>query len=167
LLIATPALFLTGAACTPAPRGPASSADSRLAPAYERSAILDPRLQQAADRFRAWVLEQKAPSGAPLFSRVEALPVTVTTMPYGIGAYQQEPRLPVIVTTGSGWQELTRERRERQTAAAARDLFERVQQSGAAPPILPTLTVQTPQGYVLAWINDLAEGKKLLHGDVE
>ena len=53
---------------------------------------------------------------APLFSRVEVLPPTRTVLPYGVGAYQQEPRLPAILTIGPGW--ASQEPEEKEVAAA-------------------------------------------------
>src|SRR5438045_5920014 len=75
----------------------------------------DPKLKTVAEDWQRWILEQApTPGGAPLFSRAELLPVTVTTLPYGVGAYQQQPRWPVILTTGPGWSALKREQKEKQ-----------------------------------------------------
>jgi hypothetical protein len=134
-------------------------------PAESQAAITDPKLKAAAEGWRDWVFQQKS-AGQPLFSRVENLPVTVTTLPYGVGAYQQQPRLPVILTTGPGWSALKPEQKEEQTARAYRELGDRLQQAGLTIECRPTLTLQTPQGMLLAWVNDIADTRKLIHGDI-
>jgi hypothetical protein len=155
--------------CGPCDRGQqAAQADSPLAPAYSRSGIADPKLRQAAEQFQHWVLQQKAtPDGQPLFSKAELLPVTQTTLPYGVGAYQQQPRLPVIVTTGPGWPKLSAADKEKTIAQAYADLAGRVQAAEPGTQVRPTLTVQTPQGVLLSWINEMPSGRKLIHGDVD
>jgi hypothetical protein len=175
----------------PEPRPPAQRAG--LAPAYVRSQINDPKLRALAQEFKTWVLLQRTtarppeppprprpefptgttqqqPAGtrtnsAPLFSRVEVLPPTPTVLPYGVGAYQQEPRLPAILSTGPGWAIQQPEEKEAVAARAFRELAGRLEALQLDPPLRPTLTIQTPSGLELAWINDLVAGRKNIHGD--
>ena len=73
-----------------------------LPPAYTRDKILDPKLAEVARAFTAWAGEQKVQAGA-VFGRVEVLPPAPTLLPYGIGTYQKQLRLPAILITGPGW----------------------------------------------------------------
>ena len=102
---------------------------------------------------------------APLFRRVEVPPPTRTVLPYGVGAYQQEPRLPAILTTGPGWASQEPEEKEAVAAQAFANLSQALEALKLDPPLRPTLTIQTPSGLELAWINDLIEGRKNIHGD--
>jgi hypothetical protein len=88
-----------------------------------------------------------------------------TVQPYGVGAYQQEPRLPVILTTGPGWAALKPPEKEEMAAQAFQDFSERLQALQREPPLQPTLTIQTSQGMELAWINHLDPSGKNVHGD--
>jgi hypothetical protein len=138
------------------------------APPASRAAITDPKLRAAAEAWQEWALQQKEMTqGQPLFSRVELLPVTMTTLPYGVGANQQQPRLPVIVTTGPGWPALKPEQKEEQLTRVYRELQDRLHTAGRDAECRPTLTLQTPQGMLLAWVNDLADAGKLIHGDTK
>lgn len=148
---------------TAAPPAPATA---DLPPAYPRALITDPRVAQAAQEFRDWVDQQKA-GEQPVFGRVEILPPLPTLQPYGIGTYEKVPRLPAILTTGPGWATLPKERREALTAAAFTDLTERLAAISEEPPLRPTITIQTPQGLELAWVNSIIPGRRLLHGDGE
>jgi hypothetical protein len=159
-------LALAAAGCGragPAPQAP--EADSPLAPAYTRSVITDPKLREAAEQFQRWALGQKAADGQPLFGKVELLPVTETTLPYGVGAYQKEPRLPVLLTTGPGWSKLKAAEKEKEIARVYEDLADRVGRASPGRRVRSTLTVQTPQGVLLSWINEAPAGRKLIHGD--
>jgi len=151
--------------CKPPPPPPQAPAAGNLPPAYPRSTITDPKVADAARAFTAWVQEQQA-SGKPVFDKVEVLPPVPTLLPYGIGTYQKVPRLPVVLTTGPGWKELSADRREAMTAAAFVDLSDRLT-AAKVNPLLPTVTIQTPQGLELAWVNDVPPGRRLLHGDGE
>jgi hypothetical protein len=154
---------LTGAAgCRPA--APPAAAD--LPPAYERATITDPKVAEVARGFTTWAGQQQA-GGQPMFGRVEVLPPASTLQPYGIGTYEKKPRLPAILTTGSGWAALPADRREAAVAAAFTELSDRLAGIKTEPPLRPTLTVQTPQGLELAWVNDVVPGRRLLHGDGE
>lgn len=139
---------------------PASPPSADLPPAYPRSQINDPRLAEAARGFTAWARAQTS-DGKPLYERVEMLPPVDTLLPYGMGAFQKSPRLPAILTTGSAWATLKEEAREEAVKLAFRELTSRLAES----PVKATLTVQTPQGLELAWVNEVIPGQKLLHGE--
>jgi universal stress protein E len=138
-----------------------------LPDAYPRAQFNDPRLRALAQEFQTWALGQRSAGAAPapLFSRVEVQPTTRTVLPYGVGAYQQEPRLPVILTTGAGWPAQEPEEKEAAAARAYRKLSRALDDLKLDPPLRPTLTIQTPSGLELAWINDRVEGRKNIHGD--
>jgi hypothetical protein len=137
-----------------------------LPPAYTRDKILDPKLGQVARSYTVWAGEQKVRAGA-VFSRVEVLPPAPTLLPYGIGTYQKQLRLPAILTTGPGWRELAGDDREALTARAFQELSRLLESSASTSAVHATLTIQTPQGLELCWINELEPGRKLLHGEVE
>jgi hypothetical protein len=141
-------------------------ASSELPPAYTRDKIIDPKLADVSRAFTGWVEAQKAGT-APIFSRVEVLPPTPTVLPYGIGANQKEVRLPAILITGAGWSSLKAQERESLAARAFSELAARLTAAKPEPPIRPSLTIQTPQGLELAWINSLEPGEKSLHGEQE
>jgi hypothetical protein len=121
---------------------------------------------EAARGFTAWA-EQQQIGNKPVFGQVEVLPPVPTLQPYGIGTYQKVSRLPVILTTGPGWAALPTGRREAVVVAAFTDLSDRLAGAKADPPLRPTVTVQTPEGLELAWVNDMTPGRRLLHGDGE
>ena len=135
-----------------------------LPPAYTRDKILDPKLAEAVRAFTAWVGEQKVQAGA-VFGKVEVLPPAPTLLPYGIGTYQKQPRLPAILITGPGWRTLAGDNREAVAAGAFQELSRLLGSSASATAVQATLTIQTPQGLELCWINDLETGGKLLHGE--
>lgn len=154
-------IMLTVAGCG-APTPPAEPTD--LPPAYTRSLTADPKLAEAGGQFTTWAEGQRS-GGQPVFSRIEVLPPTPTLSPYGVGTYQKESRLPAILTIGPGWNALKPDEREALVATAFQELTRRLEALKLAAPLRPTLTVQTPQGLELGWVNDLRQGKKLLHGD--
>ena len=92
------AALLTSAGC----HRPAVVTAGDLPPAYTRDKILDPKLTEVARAFKAWAGEQKSQAGAA-FGSVEVLPPAPTLLPYGIGTYQKQLRLPAILITGPGW----------------------------------------------------------------
>jgi hypothetical protein len=139
---------------------------SDLPPAYTRDKILDPKLAEVARAFTAWTDAQKAAAG-PVFGRVEVLPPAQTLLPYGIGTYQKQSRLPAILITGRGWASLSRDDREALAARAFQELSGLLESSATTPAVRATVTIQTPQGLELCWINDLEPGGKLLHGEDE
>jgi len=137
-----------------------------LPPAYTRDKILDPKLAEVARAFTAWAGAQKAQAGS-VFGKVEVLPPAPTLLPYGIGTYQKELRLPAILITGPGWRALSGDDREALAARAFQELSRLLESSDSASAVRATVTVQTPQGLELCWINDLQPGRKLLHGEDE
>jgi hypothetical protein len=134
-----------------------------LAPAYTRDKILDPKLAEVARAFTTWAGEQQALAG-PVFGKVEVLPPAPTLLPYGVGTYQKELRLPAILITGPGWRSLAHDDREALAARAFQQLTRLLESNAGASAVRATVTVQTPQGLELCWINDLEPGRKLLHG---
>ncbi len=150
----------------------ASGADSahrrsESSPGLRAAQINDPELEQFAQQFKTSALQRKS-GGAktdPLFSRVEVLPPTRTVLPYGVGSFQQELRLPTILTTGPGWASQNPEEKEAIAAQAFRELSQGIEALKLDPPLRPTLTIQTPSGLELAWMNDLDEGRRNIHGD--
>jgi hypothetical protein len=157
-------VWLTAVGCQRMPPPPAP-AEQELPPAYTSRQITDPALRQLAEESQIWILKQVGPGGQPLYSRAEILAPVQTVMPYGVGAYQQEPRLPVILTTGAGWTGLAREDKEAKVAEIFRLLTAKLETLMTQPPLRPTLTIQTPQGLELAWINYLDPSGKNLHAD--
>jgi hypothetical protein len=134
-----------------------------LPPAYARDKILDPKLAEVARAFTSWARDQKAKSEL-VFDKVEVLPPAPTLLPYGVGTYQKELRLPAILITGPGWRGLADDEREALAARAFQELARLLESTGSEPAVRATVTVQTPQGLELCWINDLEPGRKLLHG---
>ena len=137
-----------------------------LPPAYTRDKILDPKLAKVARAFTAWAGDQKTQAGA-VFGSVEVLPPAPTLLPYGIGTYQKQLRLPAILITGPGWLTLAADDREALAARAFQELSRLLDSSASASTVRATVTVQTPQGLELCWINNLEPGRKLLHGEDE
>jgi hypothetical protein len=136
-----------------------------LPPAYTSDQIVDPALRKVAEEIRTWAAQQVGAGRQPLYSHVEVLAPAQTVQPYGVGAYQQELRLPVILRTGPAWAGLPPEEKEAKVAQAFRQFSEQLQPLKHEPPLRPTLTVQTPQGMELAWVNHLDPGGKNVHGD--
>jgi hypothetical protein len=151
----------------PEPKPPARG--DGLPQAYPRSQINDPRLRALTEEYRTWVLQRRSagPNPVPLFSRLEVLPPVLTVLPYGVGAYEQEPRLPVIVTTGPGWTAQEPEAKEAIAAGLFGELSQRLAALALQPPLRPSLTIQTASGLELSWINDLVPGRRNVHGDEE
>ena len=137
-----------------------------LPPAYTRDKILDPKLAEVARSFTAWAGQQKVQPWA-VFSSVEVLPPAPTLLPYGIGTYQKQLRLPAILITGPGWRALAGDDREKLAARAFQELSRLLESSAGASGVRATVTIQTPQGLELCWINNLEPGRKLLHGEDE
>ena len=145
---------------------PAVPPAADLPPAYTRDKILDPKLAEVARAFTAWAGAQQVQAGA-VFGKVEVLPPAPTLLPYGIGTYQKQLRLPAILITGPGWRALAGDDRERLAARAFQELSRLLESSAGASAVRATVTIQTPQGLELCWINDLEPGRKLLHGEDE
>jgi hypothetical protein len=136
-----------------------------LPPAYTSNRITDPELRRLAEEIRDWAGAQVVAGLRPLYSRAEVLAPVQTLQPYGVGAYQQEPRLPVILTTGPGWDVLKWEEKEAKAAETYRAISAKLAELKRQPPLRPTLTIQTPQGMELTWINHLDLSGKNVHGD--
>lgn len=151
-------LSLVGCEKPPAPKG-------ELPPAYTSNRITDPALGDVSDEIRAWAVKRTGAGGKPLYEKVEVLPPAPVVQPYGVGVFQQEIRLPVILTTGPGWSGLKAAEKEDAVAAAFREFDERLRVVKHEPPLRPTLTVQTPEGLELSWINHLDPTEKNVHGD--
>ena len=141
------------------PRGPVGD----LPPAYPRSAITDPATVRAIQVLEAMVARLQDPDKQPLYSAVEIMPPTRTVLPYGVGRYEQQVRLPVILTTGMGWGKLDSTARETQVRKIHADCLAVLQREGCKLPL--TLTVQEPRGWQVAWLNDANPGKTIFVGD--
>jgi len=157
-------LFVGSLGCRPTTPPPIPNAD--LPPVYPRSTITNPKVAEVASGFTKWIGEQLIET-KPVFGRVEVLPPVPTLEPYGVGTYQKVPRLPVVLTTGPGWATLPADRREEVTATIFTTLSDRLAEARIEPPLRPTVTIQTPEGLELAWVNNLTPGRRLLHGDGE
>jgi hypothetical protein len=156
--LALPALAAAG--CHPPRDQP-----ENLPPAYTSNRITDRALLRAAEEIRAWAGEQAGADKHPLYSKTEVLPPVPIVQPYGVGVYQQELRLPVIFTTGPGWAGLSHVDKEARAADAFREISGRLEELDRKPALRPTLTIQTPEGMNLSWINHLEPGGKNVHGD--
>jgi len=154
----TAALAIAGCEPAPAPKG-------ELPPAYTSNRITDPALGEVSDEIHAWAQKRTGAEGKPLYGKVEVLPPAPIVQPYGVGVFQQEMRLPVIFTTGPGWDGLKPAEKEDAVALAFRELSDRLLAVKREPPLRLTLTVQTPEGLELSWINHLDPDEKNVHGD--
>jgi hypothetical protein len=161
LLASLPLLGVASPGCDP-PRPPVKAG---LPPAYTSNQITDPALQKVVAQIEAWAAKQVGDGGKPLYGRAEVLHPVPTVQPYGVGVYQQEMRLPVILTTGPAWAGLKHEAKEAAVALAFREISSRLQTLKHEPTLQPTLTLQTTQGMELAWINRLEPGGRNVHGD--
>lgn len=159
-LAALGAMFAASAGCGPPPERP-----DGLPPAYTSNKIGDPVLLEAAEAIEAWALGQTGANRKALYTRAEVLPPVPIVQPYGVGVYQQEPRLPVVLITGPGWNDLSHAEKEARAADAFNKIAGRLESVERAPPLRPTLTVQTPEGIVLSWINHLDAGGSNVHAD--
>ena len=159
-LIAAAVLASTG--CDRRSTAPAGD----LPPAYTRDKILDPKLAEVARAFTAWAGEQRVQT-VVVFSRIEVLPPAPTLLPYGIGTYQKQLCLPAILITGPGWRALAADDREALAARVFQELSRLLESSASESAVRATVTIQTPQGLELCWINNLEPGRKLLHGEDE
>jgi hypothetical protein len=167
LVILIPCLFVSLSALLGCHRQPPGdrTAEGKGKPAYTHNVIVDPALREVADKVRAQALQEVGADHLALYSRVEVLPPAQIVQPYGVGVYQQESRLPVIFTTGPGWAGLKQADKEARVVEAFRTIAAQLEALKQTPPLQLTLTVQTPQGMELAWINRLDPSGKNLHGD--
>jgi hypothetical protein len=162
LIVTMMALGLAASGCRP-PQAPPRTRD--LPPAYTSNQITDPELLRTADGIRAWAAERTGTGERPLYSKAQILSPVPIVQPYGVGSYQQELRLPVLLTTGPGWAGIPHEGHEAKAAEAFREIAGRLKALGGDPVLQPTLTIQTPEGMGLAWINHLDPGGRNVHGD--
>jgi hypothetical protein len=164
LTVAMTALGLAALGCQP-PRGAPQNPPGDLPPAYTSNQITDPAQLRAAEAVRAWAAGQTGIAARPLYSKIEVLPPVPIVQPYGVGIYQEELRLPVILTTGPGWKGIPHKGREARAAEAFREIAARLKPLNGDPPLQLTLTIQTPEGMELAWINHLDPDGRNVHGD--
>lgn len=144
---------------------PDRPAGKQLPPAYASRHFSDPKVRELADQIQAQAVKPVGRDGLKLYSRAEVLPPVPTVQPYGVGVFQQELRLPVILTTGPGWSTLSPAGKEEEVARAFNEFSAVLRRLKREPPLRPTLTVQTPQGMELTWINRLDPNGKNVHGD--
>jgi len=158
-----PMLGLALSGCEP----PKASRPASMPPAYTSNKITDPALQKVADDIESWAVKRADGAQKPLYSRVEVLPPVRIVQPYGVGVFQQEMRLPVIFTTGPGWAGLKLAKKEAEVAEAFGWITDRLKSldHDHKPTLQTTLTVQTPQGMELSWVNHLEPNGKYVHGD--
>jgi hypothetical protein len=159
--LALPMLGLLIAGCEP----PQASRPASMPPAYTSNKITDPALRKVADDVKAWAAKQVNADRKPIYSTVEVLPPVPIVQPYGVGVFQEEMRLSVILTTGPGWAGLKADKKEAAVAEAFRQITEQLKTLDHEPALKTTLTVQTPQGMELTWINHLDPSRKNVHGD--
>ena len=137
--------------------------DGILSPAYPKSDITDPALVDASKQIHSFVNARKSASGDSLFSKTEILAPAKIVLPSGVGVFQQELRLPVILTTNKGWRTLKQEEKELEVKSAFQQMLTILQKMKT--PLKPSLTIQTPQGLEISWINELNGSSKLVFGD--
>jgi hypothetical protein len=144
---------------------PVKSPAGVLPPAYTSNMITDPALVDVAEGIKNWGEKQVGADQKPLYSRIEVLTPVPIVQPYGVGVFQQEVRLPAIFTTGPGWSSLTPAEKEAAVINDFNHLSSILKDLKREPPLQPTLTVQTPQGMELAWLNRVEPNGKNVHGD--
>lgn len=160
-MLSTAGVGLGATGCQPvkAPEG------GVLPPAYTSNQITDPALVKIAEEIKTWGSGQVAADQKTLYSRIEVLPPVPIVQPYGVGVFQQEVRLPTIFTTGPGWAGLGPEEKEAAIVQAFNHVSMILKDVKREPPFQTTLTVQTPQGMELTWLNRLEPNRKNVHGD--
>lgn len=151
--------LLTG--CSQPAAEPVGQAVENLPPAYPRNVITDPATIRAAKALETTIREQKS-DGLALFSVVEIVPPTRTVLPYGVGRYEQQIRLPVILTTGPAWTKLDGPAREKVVRKAQTDCLAVLAREGCKLPL--TLTVQEPSGWQVSWLNEPSAGQPIFVG---
>jgi len=143
----------------------AAKPNPSLPQAYVSHQIVQPQLQKVATEVQTWASRQTDAQKQKLYSRVEVLPPVPTVQPYGVGVFQQEERLPVICTTGPGWKSLKVAEKEEAAQLAFNSISKFLDSLKQDPALQPTLTIQTPEGMELAWINHLEPNGKYIHGE--
>ncbi|MFN5289735.1 MAG: hypothetical protein ACK5E4_06550 [Planctomycetia bacterium] len=130
---------------------------------FNRGETQDADLQKTGRAIREWVESRKTTDGIPKFVKTEILAPASIVMPYGVGMFQQEMRVPIILTTGMGWKSLQPEEKEKEVIQAFEEFKKFLQQ--CTIPRKPSLTLQTPQGLEISWVNEIQKGQKLVFGD--
>lgn len=164
LVISLVGFGLLSGCSRPPQRQPIAQADS-LPPAYPRTSITDPTTVQGVKALEAAVNSMKGSDGQPLYAGLEILPPTRTVLPYGVGRYQQQTRLPVILTTGPAWAKLDTTRREALVRQTHQECLQALERSACKLPL--TLTVQEPRGWQVAWLNEPEPGRSIFVGDAD
>lgn len=132
-------------------------------PVYPRSAISDPGILKVAGLIRDLALRKRTADGAELFSGCDILPPAKSVLPYGVGQYEQQLRLPVILTTSAAWEKLNAESRR----TALTGLREAAERFASDVPGLngPTITVVNSRGWQVAWLNGPVPDGRMFLGD--
>jgi hypothetical protein len=143
---------------------PRKAKDVGLPPAYTYNQITDPALREVADEIQSWASRLAGADQKPLYSRIEILSPVPIVQPYGVGVFQEEVRLPVIFTTGPGWAGAKLAEKEAEVARTFVHISGLLKPLNHEPALRPTLTVQTPEGIELSWINHLDPSGKNVHG---
>jgi len=136
-----------------------------LPPAYTSNQLTDPALVEVAHGIETWGSQQVDANQKSLYSRIEVLSPVPIVQPYGVGVFQHEVRLPAIFTTGPGWAGLKAAEKETVIAKTYTQISGLLKTLKREPPLQATLTVQTPQGMELTWLNRLEPNGKNVHGD--
>ena len=128
-------LFAAWTAALGCQRTPPTTVEQGLPLAYTSNEITDPALRKIAEEIRNFDVKQLGAGGQPLYSRAEVLVPAKTVQPYGVGVYQQELRLPVILTTGPGWAGLKREDKEAKVAEIFGTISAKLETLKRQPPL--------------------------------
>jgi len=132
-------------------------------PVYPRSAISNPGVLRVAGLIRDLALRERTTAGAELFSACDILPPAKSVLPYGVGQYEQQLRLPVILTTSPAWDKVSAESR-RVALAGFREAAERF--TADVPELKgATITVVNSRGWQIAWLNGTAHDGRMFLGD--
>jgi hypothetical protein len=138
-------------------------AEASAEPVYPRSTISDPETKRVAAIVRNLFLERQTRKGEKLFSSCDILPPARSVLPYGVGQYEQQLRLPIIVTTATAWDRLDGPGRRSILA----DLHESSIRYIAEVPALkgPSITVVNSKGWQVAWLTSLSTADGMFLGD--
>ncbi|MSR29927.1 MAG: hypothetical protein EXR99_00335 [Gemmataceae bacterium] len=130
---------------------------------FLRAGTMEADLKEACKSIQVEMEARKNGDGKPLFGKVEILAPASIVLPYGVGVFQQEIRVPIILTTAEGWISLSLMEKEKEVAWAFTDSMATLQKCAHAKK--PSLTLQTPRGLEISWVNDIQKGQKLVFGD--
>jgi len=139
------------------------AADTIMAPAYPRSTMGDAPTERVATELATLTKNRQTPAGEILFDRCDVLPPVRSILPYGAGQYEQQTRLPIILTTAPGWEKLDAVARQTELRALFVAISQSTQSLGSVSG--PILTVVNPRGWQVAWMNDAGTGRPLFVGD--